>query len=126
MECSFFLRDVHDKMANGKTASEKILEEIRRTVNSLRYIGWVNPNYRERQGRSPSVWKVNVERNLLTGIFLGSVSRVGDERSGDLLVEDYEDLHDSEAAENYGKRFKSQDTFESCKNHSNFFVRMKH
>ena len=40
-----------------------------RTANSFWNIGWVFPNYRERQVRSTSVWKDNAERESSWAVF---------------------------------------------------------
>ena len=56
MECHCYMRNVHDKMADGKTTFEKkIWWNIWRTIDSLRNIAWVHNNH-EGQVKNTSVW----------------------------------------------------------------------
>ena len=64
MEDYWSLRNVHDKMADGKTAFEK---RFGQTFDGLFFgnIGWVHFNDRARQGKSTWVWQGDAGRNVL-------------------------------------------------------------
>ena len=48
MECSCYLRNVHDKMADGKTAFEKKYgQKFDGPIHCFRNVGWAHPDYRE-------------------------------------------------------------------------------
>ena len=63
MECYCYLRNVHDKMVDGKTAFEK---RFGRKVDGPSILfGTLVEHYHERQVKDQSVWTKNAERNLL-------------------------------------------------------------
>ena len=86
---------------------EHIWQIIWPTINISCNIGWVHPNYRERQVDSTSVLKDNAERNIY--IYIGYELRAARGWSGDLMMAGHEDLQGSESSEIFVERFKSQD-----------------
>ena len=86
MESYYYLRNVHDKMADGKTGFEK-----RGGKRTLADHGTLVecPDYRERPVKNASVWTQDAERNILG---LCSTSRKT------LMIAEYEDLQEAEAS----------------------------
>ena len=67
-DCAMPLLLAQRSRQNGRwqnSIGEKLWQKSWRTINTLWIIGWVHPNCRERQVESTSVWKENVERNIL-------------------------------------------------------------
>ena len=118
MECCCYLRNVHDKVVDGKTAFERMYGWKFDGPS----IGWEGLLVRIGHfGTLPSAAKdksrVNISserqqqfgKTTLKGIFMDFVLRVWRGWSGDLMTEHFEDLQESEASEIFVKRFKNHE-----------------
>ena len=105
MECHCHLRNVRDKMADGKTAFEKRYGQ-NFDAPSIPFGTLVEyiPITAKDKSRVRQFGK-----KTLKGIFLGCVLRAGGVWSGDLMTADHEAFQESEVSEIYVKRFKSQE-----------------
>ena len=105
MECHCYLRNVHDKMADGKTAFEKIHGQKFGGPGipcgtSFEYIPIITAQDKSRVRP--------FGKKTLKGTFLGYALRAGRGGSGDLMIADY-DLQESEASGIYVKRCKNKE-----------------
>ena len=92
MECYCYLRNVHDKMADGKTAHE----EHGCPARGKRQL----QTHRFRKGESRLH---QFGRRVLLGMFMDNVLHAGGGSSSDLLLADCEDVKHLSALENYVK-----------------------
>ena len=104
MECFCFLRNVHDKMADGKTAFEK--------RHGLKFEGPSNP-FGTMVEYSPMTATDNSRihqfgHKTLKGILLDCALRAGRGGSDDWMTAGFEDLQESEASEIYVKFQKTK------------------
>ena len=107
IHCCCYLRNLHDKMAVGKTAFEKRFG--RTFVGSSVPLGTLVEYIPITAKDKSSVHQFG--KQTLKGIFFGYVLRVGRGWSGDVMISDYEDLQESEASDLDVKRFKNQEVF---------------
>ena len=103
MECCCHLPNVHDKMADGKTAAENICGvTVARPLMPLSQL-------------RTHLLKRRVDLNMLPGVFMGYVLREGGGWSGDLLLADCEDVDNLSASEIHVQRFKHQEVSQGRK-----------
>ena len=107
MECCCYLRSVHDKTTVTRQHPRNAVVR-NSTDHQCLSEHWLN--YRKRQAKDPSVWTKTMKE-----ICSGYVPRQGGGWSGDLMEEDFEAVHESEAVEICVKRFQNQDV--SVKEH---------
>ena len=104
MECFCFLRNVHDKMDDGKTVFEKGYgKELDGPSIPLGTLVECIPTTAEEKSR---VHQFGMK--TMNGIFLGYVLHARGGWSVDLMIANYEDLQESEAAEIYVNRSKNK------------------
>ena len=105
MECGCYLRNVHDKIADGKTAFEKryVQKFDGPSIPCETLVEYIPVTAKDKS-------RVHqFGQKTLRGTLLGCVPRAGGGWSGDLMVADYEDLQESEAPEIHVKRSNSQE-----------------
>ena len=101
MECFCYLRNVHDKMADGQkfVTDHQFLLEHRLSASQLA------------RKTSQEFIRLDEKKKTLKGIFQDNVLRSGGGWSGDLMIADSEDLQESGTSEIHVKRFQSQEVF---------------
>ena len=112
MECYCYLRNVHHKMPDGKTAHENIF--------CAQFDGPLIPFGAKLVSYKP-IFRIDEARlhhvgnRMLPGIFMGHVFRAEGGWSGDLPVSDREDLENLTASDIHVKRFKRQEVAQEGK-----------
>ena len=105
MECCCYLRTVHDRMADGKTAYEK---RFAVTCDGPSTPFGAKVSCKPIASRAAAKLR-QFCRKMLPDISMGDVSRAGWGWSGDLLLANCEDLENLPASDIHVKRFKLQD-----------------
>ena len=105
MECSCYQRNVHDKVSDGKEASEKTIGP-----QFDRLLIPVEANVSCKPITSTDETRLHqLRKKMLPGVFMEDVSRVGGGLSVDLPVADWKDLENLSASDIHVERFKHQE-----------------
>ena len=109
MECSCYLRNVQDLLADGKTLCKR--RSIQKSNNSFWSNGWISSEFCTRPGKAPPIWQGSMTWNIP----LTCVNRREEVWEGDILVADLEELEKMHALEIYPQRINAKGVWMSQK-----------
>ena len=105
MECYCYLRNIRDRLSDGKTPSERCFgEPFKGPMIQFGSLVENRPVSTKDQSRIHQFGK-----KVLPGIFLGCVLHVGRIWKGDILVVDLEELEEMDASEIHAKRLNAKE-----------------